>query len=439
MKRKITSLLGAWKMNPKRMPLIVNGARQVGKTYILKEFGAQHYNQTVYINLETNLLANSYFDNDITPLRIVQFLETISNTRIIADETLIILDEIQSCPRALTSLKTFYEEAPQYHIVAAGSLLGVAINRNQFSFPVGKVNELTMFPMDFEEFMWAMYQEMLGNEIAMHYKRLEPMPEVLHFRAIELYKQYLIVGGMPAVVAEFVESKSLITSTEIQGRILNEYIADMAKYASPTTSVKIRSCYNSIPTQLAKENKKFQYKIVQKGGTASLFGESIDWLQAAGTIYKCQKIDHGFMPIAAYSDLSDFKIYMSDIGMLTMKSGMAQQTILSPMDEDNGFLGAMSENYVAQALSCNGFPLYYWKNDNTAELDFVLQIEGKVIPLEVKKGSRTKSVSMTMFVKKYNSPYSIRVSRKHFGFENQIKSIPFYAAFCIKPNDLHSI
>jgi predicted AAA+ superfamily ATPase len=258
------------------------------------------------------------------------------------------------------------------------------------------------------------------------------MPEALHVQALELYKQYLIVGGMPAVVAEFIETRSLITSTEIQGHILNEYIADMAKYAAPVASVKIRACYNSIPAQLAKENKKFQYKIVQKGGTATLFGESIEWLNSAGIILKCQKIDQGYMPIAAYKDLSDFKLYMSDIGMLTMKSGMAQQTILSPVEEDNGFMGAMSESYVAQALYCNGFPLHYWKNENTAEVDFVLQINGKVIPLEVKKGFRTKSVSMTMFMKKYDSPYSIRISRKNFGYENQIKSIPLYAVFCIK-------
>lgn len=432
MKRKITDKLIEWKDNPKRMPLIVSGARQVGKTYILKEFGTQNFKQLVHINLETNLLVNSYFESDITPLRIVQFLETVSNTRIIAGETLVILDEIQACPRALTSLKTFCEEAPQYHIAAAGSLLGVAVNRDQFSFPVGKVNELFMFPMDFEEFLWAMDKELLSKEIAFHFESMEALPELLHTQAMELYKQYLIVGGMPAVVAEFVETKSLLSSTEIQGRILNEYIADMAKYASPATSVKIRACYNSIPTQLAKENRKFQYKIVQKGGTATLFGESIEWLNSAGILLKCQKINHGYMPIAAYSDLSDFKLYMSDIGMLTMKSSMAQQTILSPNEEENGFLGAMSENYVAQALICNGFPLYYWKNENTAEIDFVLQIDGRVIPVEVKKGLRTKSVSMTMFVEKYNSPYSIRISGKNFGFENQIKAIPLYAVFCIK-------
>ena len=431
MQRKITRQLIKWKDNPRRMPLIVNGARQVGKTYILKEFGAQFFKQVVHVNLETNRLVNSFFETDNTPLRIIQFLETITNTRIIAGETLVILDEIQACPRALAALKIFCEEAPQYFIVAAGSLLGVAVNRDQFSFPVGKVYELAMFPMDFEEFLWVMDKRFMSSQISTHFAGLEPMPEAIHVQAMELYKQYLIVGGMPAVVAEFVETKSLLTSTEIQGRILNEYIADMAKYATPATSVKIRACYNSIPTQLAKENRKFQYKTVRKGGTAALFGESIEWLNSAGIILKCQKIDHGHMPIAAYVGLSDFKIYMSDIGMLTMKSGMAQQTIMSPFAEENGFIGAMSENYVAQALTCNGFPLHYWKNENTAELDFVVQIEGKVIPLEVKKGIRTQSVSMTMFAKKYQSPYSIRISGKNFGYGNQIKSIPLYAVFCI--------
>ena len=432
MQRKISSLLKIWKDKPKRMPLIINGARQVGKTYILKEFGVQFFSQIVHINFETNLTVNSYFDTDITPLRIIQFLETVSNTRIIPGETLIIFDEIQACPRALASLKVFCEEAPQFHIVAAGSLLGVAINRDNYSFPVGKVDELFMFPMDFEEFLWALDKEMLSEEIISHYSLLKAIPEALHKQAMELYKQYLIVGGMPAVVAEFIETKTLLSASEIQGRILNEYIADMAKYASPSTSVKIRACYNSIPTQLAKENRKFQYKIVQRGATNTLFGESIEWLNSAGIVLKCQKIDHGFMPIEAYSDLSDFKLYMSDIGMLTMKSGMAQQTILSQLEEENGFLGVMSENYVAQALTCNGFPLKYWRNENTAELDFVVQIEGKVIPMEVKKGLRTKSVSMTMFVKKYKSPYSIRISGKNFGFDNQIKAIPLYAVFCIK-------
>ena len=431
MKRKALKQLEDWKKKSDRMPLIVNGARQVGKTYLIKEFGEMYFKNMVYFNLETNLAVNSYFETDIHPLRIIQYLETASGQRIIPEETLLVLDEIQSCPRALTSLKTFCEEVPQYYIVCAGSLLGVAVNRDNYSFPVGKVNEIQLFPMDFEEFLNALNEDLLISEIRAHFASDLKMPEILHNKALDYYKQYLIVGGMPAVVNEFVQTQSLLTSAEIQGRIQNEYISDMAKYASATTSVKIRACYNSIPVQLAKENKKFQYKIVQRGGTATIFGESIEWLNFAGVVLKCQKVEHGYMPVAVYADLSDFKLYMSDVGLLTAKSGMAQQTILSSVEEDNGFLGALSENYVAQALKANGHSLFYWKNDNTAELDFVLQIAGEVVPVEVKKGSRTKSVSMNMFLKKYNCPYAIRISKKNFGFENNIKSVPFYAVFCL--------
>ena len=413
------------------MPLIVNGARQVGKTYLIKEFGEQYFKNTIYFNLETNLAVNSYFETDIQTLRIIQYLETASGQRIIPEETLLVLDEIQSCPRALTALKTFCEEAPQYYIVCAGSLLGVAVNRENYSFPVGKVDEIQLFPMDFEEFLNALNEYLLVNMIRTYFAADLKMPEILHNKALDYYKQYLIIGGMPAVVKDFVKTKSLLGATEIQGRIQNEYIADMAKYASATTSVKIRACYNSVPVQLAKENKKFQYKIVQRGGTATIFGESIEWLNFAGVVLKCQKAEHGYMPVAVYTDMSDFKLYMSDVGLLTAKSGMAQQTILSSIEEDNGFLGALSENYVAQSLIANGHALFYWKNENTAELDFVLQLDGKVIPVEVKKGSRTKSVSMNMFMKKYNCPFAIRISKKNFGFENDIKSVPIYAVFCV--------
>lgn len=433
MKRKITEQLVYWKNKPGRMPLILNGARQVGKTFILKEFATIHFERFVYINLETNNTINSFFDGDLNPFRIVQFLESVSDQRIIPGETLIILDEIQSCPRALLSLKAFCEEAPQFHVVGAGSLLGVAVNRDKFSFPVGKVDELSMFPMDFEEFLWAMERTMLSQEILMHFNLFKAMDKALHEEAIELYKRYLIIGGMPAALKEFIDSGSYLTVKDLQGRILNEYIADMAKYANPASAVKIRACYNSIPAQLAKENAKFQYKTVKRGGTATIFGESIEWLVYAGIVLKCQKTSHGFMPVSAYSELSDFKLYMSDAGMLTMKSGMATQTILSSIEEDNMFLGMISENYVAQALVSNGFPLYYWKNENTAELDFVLQLKGEVIPVEVKKGKRTKSTSLNMFMKQYNSNYAIRISGKNFGFENNIKSVPLYAVWCIQP------
>ena len=420
-----------WKDKPHRMPLIVNGARQVGKTYILKEFGERYFENTIYVHLENQIAVSAIFDGDLTPKRLVQYLEAAYNQTIMPEKTLIIFDEIQSNERALMALKVFCEEAPQYHVVAAGSLLGVAVNREKYSFPVGKVDEINLYPLDFEEFLWAMDKRFFAEEIRSHFADSMPFENGIHQMLIELYKQYLITGGMPAVVKQFVETQHFTDIVDIQSRIVNEYLADMAKYATPATSVKIRACYNSIPAQLAKENTKFQYKIVQRGGSATLFGESIDWLESAGIVLKCQKTQHGYMPISVYADLSDFKLYMADVGLLTMKSGISYQTILSTIEQDNSFLGALAENYVAQQLMANRVPLYYWKNDNTAEVDFVLQTDNGIIPVEVKKGKRNKAISMRQFAGKYESPYSIRISQKHFGFDNGIKAIPLYAVFCI--------
>ncbi|MFM2394460.1 MAG: hypothetical protein RLZZ546_2442 [Bacteroidota bacterium] len=354
-----------------------------------------------------------------------------TETRIVASETLIVFDEIQSCPRALLSLKSFTEEAPEYHIIAAGSLSGVAINRNQFSFPVGKIDELSMYPMDFEEYLIALGRKNLCEEIKVGYEKNVALSKPLHDEALHEFKKYLIIGGMPACLNVYIESNSLYEVKEVQVRILNEYIADMAKYASPSTAVKVRACFDSIPAQLAKENAKFQYKTVQRGGTATIFGESIDWLNFAGLAHKCKKTFHGFMPIAAYTDLSDFKLYMSDVGLLVAKSEIATQTILQDYESENHFLGMVCENYVAQALVSNGFPLYYWKNENTAELDFILQIDENIIPVEVKKGSRTKSTSFNLYMKQYQSPFGVRISNKNFGFENNIKSLPLYAVWLL--------
>ncbi len=381
--------------------------------------------------METNVSIAEYFKGDISSKKIIQFLEASTGERILPEKTLVFLDEIQSSERALMSLKVFCEEAPHYHIVAAGSLLGVAVNRENYSFPVGKVDELQLFPLDFEEFLWANGKKLLAEQIREHYEQCEAMPEPTHQLALELYRQYLIAGGMPAVVKELVDTQSFVTLPITQNNILNEYTADMAKYASPATTVKIRACYNSIPMQLAKENKKFQYKVVKKGGSATMFGESIDWLIQSGIVLKCDKIDNAFLPIAAYVDMSDFKIYMADAGLLSMKSGMPAQTILSNINEDNTFMGGLTENYVAQAFAANGYKLYYWKNDNTAEVDFVLQQGDRIIPIEVKKGKRTKSVSMNMFMEKYKCPQAIRISQKNFGSNNGIMAVPLYAVHCI--------
>ncbi len=431
MKRKIEDDLLAWKCSKNRKPLLLNGARQVGKTYVLEWLGREHFDNYVHINLETNVSIAEYFKGDISAQKIVQYLEASTGERILPEKTLIFLDEIQSSERALMSLKVFCEEAPEYVVCAAGSLLGVAVNRENFSFPVGKVDELQLYPLDFEEFLLANGKELLAWQIQDHFEKNVALPEPTHQLALELYKQYLVTGGMPAVVKSFVETKSFLSLSALQNNILNEYIADMAKYASAATTVKIRACYNSIPIQLAKENKKFQYKVVKRGGSATMFGESIDWLIQSGIVLKCDKIDNAFLPIAAYVDMSDFKIYMTDTGLLSMKSGVPTQLLLNSIDEDNTFLGGLTENYVAQTLASKGYKLYYWKNDNTAEVDFVLQKGADIIPVEVKKGKRTKSVSMNMFVEKYNCRQALRISQKNFGMNNGIKSIPLYAVHCI--------
>lgn len=276
-----------------------------------------------------------------------------------------------------------------------------------------------------------MNREKLAEEIKLHYSRNEAMPEALHEVVLGLYQQYFIVGGMTAAVFDFIGTESFVKVQPIQNDILNEYIADMAKYADPTTSIKIRACYNSIPAQLAKENTKFQYKVVQRGGKATIFGEALEWLAFAGIALKCQRLNHGYIPINAYVDLINFKLYMGDIGMLTLRSKIPLQTVCSTVEVDNIFLGAMTENYVAQAFANKGYDLLYWQSEGKAEVDFVLQIDGAVIPIEVKKSRRNRSKSLGVFIEKYKSPYSIRISKKNFGFENGIKSVPLYAVFCI--------
>ncbi|MDR1000815.1 MAG: ATP-binding protein [Clostridiales bacterium] len=432
MKRKITENLIRWKGRPSgRMPLLVYGARQVGKTHIIREFGKCHYKNVAYFNLETNQTVAGYFSDNIEPERILRFLEAESRERIVPGDTLVIFDEIQFCPRALTALKYFNEQTPQYHIIGAGSLLGVAINRENYSFPVGNVDSLIMFPLDFEEYLWALGEEMLCAEIKGAFDKNEALPIALHEKSLDLYRQYLITGGMPQAILALVETKTLLTVPDVQNKIMNDYIADMAKYATNTQSVKIRAAYNSIPVQLAKENKKFQYKLALRGGTAAIFGEAIEWLNFAGIVLKCERVEQGMMPVAVYRDLASFKLYMSDVGLLTMKSGISQQAVLSAGEIENTFLGSITENYVAQALRNNHYGLYYWTNEGTAELDFVLQKGNDIIAVEVKTGARTKSKSLNIFVTKYKPAYSIRISARNFGFENNIKSVPLYAVFCV--------
>ena len=435
MKRTITSELTKWKDTPKRMPLLLYGARQVGKTHIIREFGKTHYRNTAYINLETDPIANTWFDGAIEPKRIIMLMEAHIKSRIVPEDTLIFFDEVQSCDRALTSLKYFNESAPQYHIAAAGSLLGVVMKHGNYSFPVGNVDSRTLHPFTFEEFLWSQGEELLSDEIRSSYYSDTPLHLSLHSKAMELYRIYLIVGGMPASILEYTVSGSLVTVPGVQNKIISDYIADMAKYATESQAVKIRAAYNSIPAQLAKDNRKFQYKVIQKGGSSSIFGEAIDWLETAKVVEKCYNVTNPEVPLEVYKDFTNFKLYMSDTGLLTMTSRTPQGIILHLEETDNRFLGAIAENYVAQHLTARDKSLLYWRSDSKsggqAEIDFVLQEGTGIVPVEVKAGERVASRSLSVFMKKYQPSYSIRISGRNFGFENGIKSVPLYAAFCV--------
>lgn len=400
------------------------------KTYILREFGKENYDNTVYVNLEINKIISAIFKNSNSVSDIIKYLEAETKERIVPEKTLIIIDEIQSCERAVTSLKYFCEEAPEYHVAAAGSLLGIAVNREKSSFPVGKVNTLQLYPLDFEEFLWATGNDILCGEICSCYEALKPINEALHQKALNLYHDYIIVGGMPEAVKTFVETNSYIDVGLVQASIINNYTADMAKYATNSESVKIRGCYNSIPAQLAKDNKKFQYKVVQKGGSAAIFGVSLEWLKQAGVVLECQRVDQGTEPLPVYADQTAFKIYMSDVGLLVNKSQISANTIA--MNEENLFMGAVTENYVAQQLASKNYPLFYWSTSNSqAELDFILQKDNEIYGIEVKRGEHVRSRSLNMFAQKYSPDKCIRLSQKNFGKSNDIVSVPLYAVFLI--------
>ena len=430
MERKIENKILKWKNSSKRMPLIIKGARQIGKTYTALMIGKKYYKNTVYFNMEDSQELVSIFEKDFDIERIITELSIRSGESIFKNETLIIFDEIQAGERALLSLKYFCEKAPEYHIIAAGSLLGVALNREKYSFPVGKVDMITMYPMDFEEFLWALNQHDLADAIREHYQSNEMFS--LHDTAMMYYKTYLLVGGMPRAVLDYIETKDYNFVTASQKSLNDSYIADMAKYATPNETTRIMNAYNSIPAQLSKENKKFQYKVIKSGARAYEYETPIEWLNASGVINKCVKVREGKMPLSVFVENESFKIYMADTGILCSKFSIPAKMILTETNAFDGFKGALTENYVAAALKTNGYDLYYWEANGKAELDFVIQsTEGDIIPVEVKAADNVRAKSLGVFMKKYDIQKAIRISSKNFGFENNIKSVPLYAVFAI--------
>ena len=431
MERKIVNELIAWKNSPRRKPLIISGARQVGKTYIALTFGKEHYKNTVYLNMEDSGEAGAVFERDLKPERIIKELSALSGQSIFPGDTLIVFDEIQSCEKALTSLKYFCENAPEYHVIAAGSLLGVATNRAKYSFPVGKVDMLTLYPLDFEEFLMASGNGAMLQLIKESFENFSPLS--LHDTALDLYKIYLVVGGMPQAVLTYMNTRDFNFVLAAQKTINDAYIADMAKYATAQETTKIMAAWASIPAQLSKENRKFQYKVIKSGARAYEYETPLDWLKLAGIINKCVRVTEGKLPILAYADNDSFKVYMMDTGLLCSKFGISANVVLNGAPTFDGFKGALAENYICQCLTTNGITPFYWSSPGKAELDFVFQdSQGNIVPLEGKSADNVKSKSLRQFVSMYKPAYSVRVSAKNFGYENDIKSIPLYALFCLR-------
>ena len=431
MYRKIIRFLEEWKGSKYRKPLILQGARQVGKTYSILEFGRTHYDNVAYFNFETNPKLNETFEENISPDYLIPILSHIAKQTIVKEKTLIVFDEVQLCERALTSLKYFSEDAPDCHIIVAGSLLGVAVNRAKFSFPVGKVDMKTLYPMDLEEFMLALGKENLIERIRECFDTDSPLPSALHDEAMLLYRQYLVVGGMPECVMQFAETNDFILVRHTQESILLSYLNDMSKYNNLNEIKKTRLVYDNITVQLSKKNTRFQYKLIKKGGRAAEFGNAIEWLCLSGIVSKVYNAEQIKKPLENYRDIDAFKIYVSDLGLLSAKKEIDANDILYMVDELNDFKGGMAENYVNVQLSINGYSTYYWESERGAEIDFIIQREGKIIPIEVKSADNTRAKSLKVYMDTYKPQYAIKLSQKNFGFEDNKKIVPLYAAFCI--------
>ena len=367
----------------------------------------------------------------LNPTVLIPVLSQIARQSIIKEKTLIVFDEVQLCERALTSLKYFCEETPEYHIIVAGSLLGVAVNREQFSFPVGKVDMKTLYPMDMEEFLLAHDEKSLVEKIRQCYKSNTSMPVAYHETAMKYYREFLVVGGMPECVNKFLETKDYILTRYIQKMILASYLNDMSKYNKTNEIKKVHLAYHSITVQLSKKNTRFQYKLIKSGARASEFENAIEWLCLSGIINRVYRSECIQKPLSNYRDINAFKIYVSDIGLLCAKKEIVPEDILYLSSDLNDFKGGMTENYVCNQLIINDYTNYYWESDRGAEVDFVIQQEGKIIPIEVKSADNTKAKSLKVYMEIYKPEYAIKVSARNFGFEDTIKTIPLYATFCI--------
>ncbi len=426
MKRDIYRNLIDWKKSDNRKPLILQGARQVGKTYILKEFGKNEYKDMAYFNFEEDPALAEFFKGKISPEKIIEKLSIYREKSILPEKTLIIFDEVQISPETLTSLKYFQEEAGQYHIAAAGSLLGIRIGRYT-PFPVGKVNFLNLYPLSFGEYLDGIGKSGLRGLLQ---TAMTPAPFELafHNELLENLRLYYFIGGMPEAIAQYNQDKDLNKVRTIQNEILAAYLMDISKHATKTEAIKIASIWNSIPGQLAKENKKFKFSEISGNARARDYNESIQWLVHAGLIYKCFSIKTPKLPLSGYCEDNIFKLYLLDTGLLGAMLNLSQKTIVEENRLFSEYNGAFTENYVAQELLANdNKTLYYWVSDAIAEVDFIIPHNEEIFPLEVKAGTSKYKKSLTAFGEKYGSRILSMATLRNFKQDGKVCNYPLYA------------
>ncbi len=425
MKREAMQDLINWKNSKNHKPLIIQGARQVGKTWLMREFGRLHFPQTAYFIFEKNTRLQDIFKTDFDTDRILESLGILAGFKI-TPETLILFDEIQECPEAITALKYLYEQKPEYHIIAAGSLLGVALHSGM-SFPVGKVNFLTLYPLNFYEFLDAIGENLKLEQLEKgNLSILEPFHEEL----LSLLKKYFFIGGMPEVVFSYAQEKDFQKVRQLQNDILTSYQDDFSKHIPQNEQAKLRMLWDSIPTQLAKENKKFMYGTIQKGARAKEFENAIAWLEACGLVYKVSRIKKPDLPLNGYKDLTAFKLFMVDVGLLSAMSSLDVKTLLDKNKFFEEFKGALTEQYVLQQLMTYSKDLViaYWTNDsNTNEIDFVVQYKNEIIPVEVKATTNLKAKSLAWYIEKFHPSKALRFSGANFKQNATITDYPLYA------------
>jgi hypothetical protein len=424
MERKAEKKILIWKDSPSRKPLLVTGARQVGKTWLMKKFGSNSFENMLYVNFEKEIPLRTLFEQDYQPTRIVKVLETYFNQSVISGKTLLIFDEIQEAKGAITSLKYFREELPEQHLIGAGSLLGIAM-KNQTSFPVGQVEFLNLCPMDFDEFLRATENQRLAELI---FQNDWQLLENLKTKVIELLKTYYYVGGMPEAVLTYSINQNLQEVRSIQESILQAYEQDFSKHAPPEIIPRIRMIWNGLVGQLSKENKKFVYGLIREGARAKDFEMAINWLSDYGLIHRVHRTKKANFPLAAYSDLQAFKIYALDVGLLAAMGNINSRTLIEKEQLFTEFKGALTEQFVLQEFKSKGMKqIYYWANDTgSAEVDFLLEFENKILPIEVKASENLQSKSLKTFSSKYPDIHCFRASLSNFRNENWMTNIPLY-------------